>query len=161
APPRPATGSAPTWSAACPRRSPWPRNATPQPTASVPGTSSTSPGRSTPAPPLARSLYPRAATARPPRPLVTALPHAFYPESSWRDDMELGAAEIALAAQALGDPRAGEWLREASLWAHAYLAREAGNDTLNVYDTSAVARAELVRATRAQGIVGDDPALLR
>ena len=29
--------------------------------------------------------------------VVTALPHAFYPESSWRDDLELGAAELALA----------------------------------------------------------------
>ena len=38
--------------------------------------------------------------------VVTALPHAFYPESSWRDDLEWGAAELALAGQALGDPRA-------------------------------------------------------
>ena len=29
--------------------------------------------------------------------VVTALPHAFYPESSWRDDLEWGAAELALA----------------------------------------------------------------
>lgn len=35
--------------------------------------------------------------------VATALPHAFYPESSWRDDLELGAAELALAGQALGD----------------------------------------------------------
>src|SRR5262249_13007986 len=45
----------------------------------------------------ARLLYARAATAHPPHPLVTALPHAFYPESTWRDDMQLGAAEIAIA----------------------------------------------------------------
>jgi hypothetical protein len=43
--------------------------------------------------------------------VVTALPHAFYPESSWRDDLELAAAELALAGQALGDPRSGRWLR--------------------------------------------------
>ena len=42
--------------------------------------------------------------------MVTALPHAFYPESSWRDDMAWGAAELALAGQALGDPRADTWL---------------------------------------------------
>jgi hypothetical protein len=36
--------------------------------------------------------------------VATALPHAFYPESSWRDDLELGAAELALAAKALGIP---------------------------------------------------------
>ena len=36
--------------------------------------------------------------------VVTALPHAFYPESSWRDDMEWAAAELALAGQALATP---------------------------------------------------------
>ena len=46
-------------------------------------------------------LYSRADTASPPQPLVTALPHDFYPEDTWRDDMELGAAEIALARQGL------------------------------------------------------------
>ena len=39
--------------------------------------------------------------------VVTALPHAFYPESSWRDDLELGAAELALAGQALRRPARG------------------------------------------------------
>ena len=48
---------------------------------------------------------------------MTALPHAFYPESSWRDDLELGAAELALAGQALGDPRAADWLAQARRWA--------------------------------------------
>ncbi|MDX6592244.1 MAG: endoglucanase [Gaiellales bacterium] len=83
--------------------------------------------------------------------VVTALPHAFYPESSWHDDLELGAAELALAAQALGDPRAGRWLRQAARWARAYTASEAGGDTLNLYDTSALAHADLVRAIRAAG----------
>jgi glycosyl hydrolase family 9/cellulase-like Ig domain-containing protein len=85
------------------------------------------------------------------RDVVTALPHAFYPESSWRDDLELGAAELALAGQALGDPRADEWLRASARWARAYLATEAGEDTLNLYDTSALAHADLVRALRAAG----------
>jgi Glycosyl hydrolase family 9/Cellulase N-terminal ig-like domain len=83
--------------------------------------------------------------------VVTALPHAFYPESSWRDDLELGAAELALAGQALGDPRAGAWLAAAAEWASAHLDREAGASTLNLYDTSALAHAELIQAMRAAG----------
>ena len=81
--------------------------------------------------------------------VVTALPHAFYPESSWRDDLELGGAELALAGQALGDPRAGMWLHDSARWARAYLRREAGEDTFNLYDTSALADSDLVRAMRA------------
>lgn len=81
--------------------------------------------------------------------VVTALPHAFYPESSWRDDMAWGGAELALAAQALGDPRAYGWLAASARWASEYLATEAGEDTLNLYDTSALAFADLVRGMRA------------
>ena len=81
--------------------------------------------------------------------VVTALPHAFYPESSWRDDMEWGAAELALAGQALGDVRAAQWLRAGTTWAKAYLDQEAGDDTFNLYDTSALAHADLIRAMRA------------
>ena len=80
------------------------------------------------------------------RDVATALPHAFYPESSWRDDLELGAAELALAAQALGDGRAATWRADAERWAAAYIARESGHDTLNLYDTSALAHAEVIRA---------------
>ena len=68
----------------------------------------------------ARLLYARAATRRPPRPLVTALPHAFYPESSWLDDMQLGSAELALAAHRLGAP-AGRYLRDSARFARRYL----------------------------------------
>jgi len=81
--------------------------------------------------------------------VVTALPHAFYPESSWRDDLAWGAAELALAGQALDDPRAGTWLASGAHWATEYLAKEAGADTLNLYDTSAIAMGDLVRALRA------------
>jgi len=81
--------------------------------------------------------------------VVTALPHAFYPESTWRDDMELGATELARAGARLHDPRAGAWLAAASGWAAAYLRTEAaGGDTLNLYDVSALAHAELIRAVR-------------
>jgi Glycosyl hydrolase family 9/Cellulase N-terminal ig-like domain len=81
--------------------------------------------------------------------VVTALPHAFYPESAWRDDMELGAAELARAAGRLHDRRAGTWLGAASHWAAEYLRVEASEgDTLNLYDVSALAHAELIRAVR-------------
>ncbi len=83
-----------------------------------------------------------------PADVVTALPHAFYPESSWRDDLELGAAELALAGQELGDDRAGTWLQSAAHWADAYLG-EKDRDTLNLYDTSALAHADLIKAMRA------------
>lgn len=86
--------------------------------------------------------------------VVTALPHAFYPESSWRDDLEWAAAELALAGQALGDPRASGWLRAGASWAQRYLANEAGDDTFNLYDVSALAHADLVRAIRVAGHPG-------
>jgi endoglucanase len=89
-------------------------------------------------------LYSRADTASPPDPLVTALPHDFYPEDTWRDDMELGAAEIALAKQGLHLRSAG-FVAKAAHWAHAYLTRETG-DTLNLYDTSALAHTALAQA---------------
>jgi hypothetical protein len=79
--------------------------------------------------------------------LVTAFPHAYYPEDSWQDDMELGAVELALAARALHDRRAAGWLRAATHWARAYL-RSGDRDALNLYDTSALAHADLVRALR-------------
>jgi hypothetical protein len=81
----------------------------------------------------------------------TALPHAFYPESSWRDDLELAGAELARAGQALHDPRAGAWLNASARWARAYLAHEAGDATLNLYDTSALAHADLIAALRTAG----------
>jgi endoglucanase len=94
----------------------------------------------------ARLLYARAATAHLPHPLVTALPHAFYPESSWRDDMELGGAEIALAADRLSEP-ARRYLRDAAHWAHGFIDHHS-TDTLNLYDTSALAHAALADALR-------------
>lgn len=93
--------------------------------------------------------------------LVTSLPFAFYPESAWRDDLELGAAELALAAQKLRDPRARTWLRKAHYWAGQYLEHEAGGDTFNLYDVSALAHADLIRAVRAdRGIALSRPALV-
>jgi endoglucanase len=95
----------------------------------------------------ARLLYSRAATAHPPHPLVSALPHAFYPESTWRDDMQLGAAEIATAAHLLGEP-AGRYLRDSAHWAHGFIGHGSTTDTLNLYDTGALADSALADAMR-------------
>ena len=93
---------------------------------------------------LARSVYALADTASPPRPLVTALPFAFYPESSWHDDMELGAVEIVRASRAL-HRRAAHYLTDAGRWARDYLRSDSG-DTFNLYDVSALAHADLAGA---------------
>jgi len=76
--------------------------------------------------------------------LITAYPHAFYPENSWHDDMEFAATELAWAAKALGDPRAAQWGRDAGHWAAAYLASDV-QGTLGVGDVSALAHADLIR----------------
>jgi len=80
--------------------------------------------------------------------LVTAFPHAFYPEDSWADDMEYGAAELARAGRLMNDPRTDAWVHDAAHWAAVYLASDS-RDTLNLYDTSALAHTELIRAMRA------------
>ena len=82
--------------------------------------------------------------------LATGLPHAFYPEDAWHDDMELGGAELALAARRLGDPRERTWLAQAAGWAGQYIAHDSGGDTFNLYDVSALAHADLVRAMRGR-----------
>jgi endoglucanase len=92
----------------------------------------------------AQGLYARAATTAPPKPLVTALPHAFYPESVWQDDMELGGAEIARAAQRLG-LAAAPYLASSAHWAKRYLKLRSG-DTLNLYDVGALAHVSLADA---------------
>jgi endoglucanase len=97
----------------------------------------------------ATSIYAQAATVDPPNPLVTALPNAFYPERTWHDDMEFGAAEIALAAQKLGKDGSA-YLADAAKYARGYLGGETG-DTFNLYDTSALAHADLIEALRVAG----------
>jgi endoglucanase len=98
----------------------------------------------------ATSLYARADLASPPDPLVTALPNEFYPEDTWHDDMELGATEIALAARRLGLRGGAAYLRDAAGFASGYLAGETG-DTFNLYDTSALAHADLIAAMSRPG----------
>jgi endoglucanase len=85
--------------------------------------------------------------------LVTAFPHAYYPEDSWQDDMELGATELAHAARALGDPRASGWARQATHWAKEYIALDSG-ESLNLYDTSALAHFDLIKLLRSTWVPG-------
>ncbi|HEY2791271.1 MAG TPA: glycoside hydrolase family 9 protein [Micromonosporaceae bacterium] len=97
----------------------------------------------------ATSLYAMANTTNPPKTLVTALPNSYYPESTWHDDMEFGAAEIALAAQKLHH-NALPYLKDGATWAKDYIASDTG-DTFNLYDTSALAHADLIRGIETAG----------
>lgn len=92
----------------------------------------------------ATSVYAMANTSSPPNPLVTTEPEAYYPGTLWHDDMELGAAELALASQALGHD-ASTYLSQAATWASDYIASDTG-DTFNLYDASALAHADLIQA---------------
>jgi endoglucanase len=100
----------------------------------------------------ATQIYALADTSSPPNPLVTADPNEYYPESTWHDDMELGATEIGLAALALHH-NAKPYLADAATWAKAYIASDTG-DTFNLYDVSAMADADLVAALRITGVSG-------
>jgi endoglucanase len=92
--------------------------------------------------------------------LQTAIPWDFYPENSWRDDMMLGATELAIALQSAGHAAAlparlpvkspGTYLKDAAHWAGQWIGSKAdGSDTLNLYDVSALADYELYRAIGA------------
>ncbi len=89
--------------------------------------------------------------------LITSVPS--YPEQAWSDDLEWGAAELALALQAAGrEDRLPEglpvtdqavYLRDATKYAKRYvdLIEDAGQgSTLNLYDVSGLAHFELTRA---------------
>jgi len=99
----------------------------------------------------ARGVYAMAQTAHVGS-IVTTFPHDYYPGSQWKSDMAWGAAEIALADEALGS-RPGLLRRDlgtAARWARAYIAQghPAAGDTFNLYDTGAVAEADLLQAIR-------------
>ena len=91
--------------------------------------------------------------------LLTVVPFGFYPEREWRDDMELGAGELALALSVGGSlpsgvphTQASFYLSQAAVWAKAYITHTRGaSDPLNLYDVSGLAHYELVRALRAGG----------
>ena len=104
---------------------------------------------------LARSVYADAKTTDVGT-IVTAFPNDFYPGTEWKSDLLWGAAEIALADERLGVPRAKlrQDLAVAARWAKAYIAQghPAGSDTLNLYDNGAVGEAELLTAMRQSGL---------
>jgi len=109
---------------------------------------------------LARSVYAMAKTTNVGQ-LVTVFPHDFYPATQWKSDMLWGAAEIALADEAAGAPaaRVRADLATAGRWARAYIA-QGHDDTFNLYDTGAVAEAELIQAMRQADAFPVSPATL-
>src|SRR5215469_12506582 len=90
--------------------------------------------------------------------LLTAAPYSFYPETEWRDDMELGATELYFAVQGCGSScpvnlhPASYYLQQAASWANAYITGpNDAADTLNLYDVSGLAHFELYRAISLAG----------
>jgi endoglucanase len=90
--------------------------------------------------------------------LLTVIPFSFYPESEWRDDLELGATELYFAVQAGGLPAGLPhtdptfYLTAGAKWANAYISGPAdASDTLNLYDVSGLAHYELYRAIGLAG----------
>lgn len=93
--------------------------------------------------------------------LLTVAPYSFYPETEWRDDLELGATELYFAL-ASGNLPAGLphtdplfYLQSAAHWAHAYITGpNDAADTLNLYDVSGVAHYELYHALAQARVPG-------
>src|SRR5215467_14286570 len=90
--------------------------------------------------------------------LLAVIPFSFYPESEWRDDMELGATELCLALQAATPPAGlphsdpSFYLTSAANWANAYITGPGdAADTLNLYDVTGFAHFELYRALGLAG----------
>ena len=130
--------------AGSPPTSAWPRSSRPGPAGRARGTCWRWPAAST--------RWPRPATSGK---IVTTFPNDYYGGTEWKSDMLWGAAEIALADEALHAPaaRLRADLRTASRWARAYIAQghPAGGDTLNLYDNGALGEGELLRALQQAG----------
>jgi endoglucanase len=97
--------------------------------------------------------------------LLTVAPFSFYPETEWRDDLELGATELYFALQGCGTgctlpaglPQTNPsfYLQQAAFWANAYITGpNDAADTLNLYDVSGLAHYELYRAMTLAGNPG-------
>jgi endoglucanase len=105
----------------------------------------------------AEHIFDRANTA-PSGNLLTVIPFSFYPETEWRDDLELGATELYFAVQGCGTScpvnlhPASFYLQQAAQWANAYITGpNDAADTLNLYDVSGLAHFELWRALALAG----------
>jgi endoglucanase len=90
--------------------------------------------------------------------LLTSAPFSFYPETEWRDDLELGASELyfAVAGGSLptGLPHSDPtfYLQKAAHWANAYITGpNDAADSLNLYDVSGLAHYELYGAIGKAG----------
>jgi endoglucanase len=90
--------------------------------------------------------------------LTTYIPYSFYPETEWRSDLELGAAELYFALASGGlptglpHPDASYYLQQASHWAKAYITGpDDAADTLNLYDVAGLAHYDLDRAIAQAG----------
>jgi endoglucanase len=90
--------------------------------------------------------------------LLTVAPFDFYPEGEWRDDLELGAAELYFAVRqgnlpgGLPHTSPEFYLKAGAKWARAYINGPGdGGDTLNLYDVSGLGHFELYRAIAAAG----------
>jgi endoglucanase len=90
--------------------------------------------------------------------LLTVIPYSFYPETEWRDDLELGATELYYAVAGGGLPAGLPhtdplfYLGWAAHWANAYITGpNDAADTLNLYDVSGLAHYELYRAIAQAG----------
>lgn len=103
--------------------------------------------------------------------LLTTSPHEDYPEVEWRDDLELGAAEIAIAlalgatAPNLPITDASTYLDQALQWSRAYRkSANAGARPLGVFDVAALAHRELWYAAKhanpPRDLSADVPGLL-
>ncbi|MEV0185340.1 glycoside hydrolase family 9 protein [Streptomyces sp. NPDC050625] len=91
--------------------------------------------------------------------LFTVYPKTYYPEKSWADDLEFAATEMAVAAQQLGDSRAGEWKGSAAGWARAYLD-STDKMPLGIGDVSALAHYDLLTLLNGSSLNGVSPANL-
>jgi len=106
----------------------------------------------------AEAIYALAEVNPPPKKLLTASPFDYYPESEWRDDMELAAHELFRACYSIGAhptsaiagahgcaKSANAYLQDAAAYAQAYI-KSSDQDSLNLYDVGALAHFELYHA---------------
>jgi len=87
-------------------------------------------------------------------PLLSTIPHAYYPETEWRANMEFAAVELYLATEQLGSSVAGlphpapnYYLIGAAARANDYMAEpNGGEESFTLYDVSTLADFDLVHA---------------